>query len=335
MNFTDVKLSARTLDLGLMSNWTITSWPTSVREEPQDLDEIHDPPLKIWPSKFGSIGITANWFGDDKYGFPSFFADSLNERGLSCSLLVLDNTGYQEKSDDDDITNVFAGLFCFYVAQSYDNVYDLRATLPSIRIWGPDALAQHFIVRDASGASLIVEVVGGEQFVYLDLNDGVETFGVTTNEPTFDYHLMNVKHYEWKRNTLARQSVATPGNFYPEERLLRVHMMRSGMQEMGLMDTGAVNFQNAFSLTVQVLNTVTVPQGYQYGTDSGSEEGDADHSCWGVVRDHLTPALYWRDATNPSFRKIEVAPLLEHGGRRRAMKLEEGPYFTDLTRAMK
>ena len=54
-----------------------------------------------------------------------------------------------------------------------------------------------------------------------------------------------------------------------------------------------VEFQDAFSLTVQVMNTVTVPQGNQYGTDSGSGEGNGDHSCWGLVRDHKEPALYW------------------------------------------
>lgn len=54
-----------------------------------------------------------------------------------------------------------------------------------------------------------------------------------------------------------------------------------------------MSFQQAFSLTVQVMNTVTVPQGDQYGTDSGSGEGNADHSCWGLVRDHQEPALYW------------------------------------------
>ena len=55
------------------------------------------------------------------------------------------------------------------------------------------------------------------------------------------------------------------------------------------------DFQQAFSLTVQVMNTVTVPQGLQYGTDSGSTsgEGDADHTCFGIVRDHKEPAIYW------------------------------------------
>ncbi|KAJ1385758.1 nucleophile aminohydrolase, partial [Ochromonadaceae sp. CCMP2298] len=318
MNFTDFRLSARTLDLGLMSNWTITSWPTSASllDEEQQID---NPPLAFWPSKFGALGITANWFGDEHYGFPSLFADSLNERGLSCSLLTLDKTEYQQKSADK--TNVFAGLFCFYAVQNYESVHDLQQSLPSIAIWGPDALAQHFVVRDSSGASLVIELVGGMQYVYLDSNDGIGGYGITTNEPTFDFHLTNVAHYEWKRG-LARQAVAVPGNFYPEERFLRTHMVRSGMQQMGLMDTH--DFQQAFSLTTQVLNTVTVPQGYQWGTDSGSSEGDADHSNWGLVRDHAEPAIYWRDASNPTFRKISLAPLLQ-GGKRRAMQLESGP----------
>lgn len=58
--------------------------------------------------------------------------------------------------------------------------------------------------------------------------------GVFTNEPTFDWHQKNIEHYEWKR-TLARQAVAVPGNFYPEERFLRAYMVKSGMQDMGLM----------------------------------------------------------------------------------------------------
>ena len=57
-----------------------------------------------------------------------------------------------------------------------------------------------------------------------------------TNEPTFDWHQQNIEHYEWKR-TLARQAIAVPGNFYPEDRFLRAYMMKSGMQDMGLMGT--------------------------------------------------------------------------------------------------
>jgi hypothetical protein len=40
-------------------------------------------------------------------------------------------------------------------------------------------------------------------------------------------------------------------------RFLRIHMVKAGMEESGDVDTS--DFQQAFSLTTQVLNTVTVP----------------------------------------------------------------------------
>eukprot|EP00604_Paraphysomonas_vestita_P001084 CAMPEP_0174818308 /NCGR_PEP_ID=MMETSP1107-20130205/972_1 /TAXON_ID=36770 /ORGANISM="Paraphysomonas vestita, Strain GFlagA" /LENGTH=102 /DNA_ID=CAMNT_0016029987 /DNA_START=628 /DNA_END=933 /DNA_ORIENTATION=+ len=101
-----------------------------------------------------------------------------------------------------------------------------------------------------------------------------------TNEPTFDWHLENIKHYEWKR-TLARQAVAVPGGYYPEDRFLRVHMIKSGMQAYNLFET--TDYQTAISYTSQVLNSVTVPMGEQYGTDTGDLSGEGslpDHTIW-------------------------------------------------------
>lgn len=330
MNFTNYKMSARTLDLGLNRNWTITTWSRGKISSEQTKQ-----PLAFWPAKYGTVGLTANWFGDDHWGFPSLFGDSLNEKGLSCSLLTLINSQYEEK--DESKTNIFAGLFCHYVAQTYTNVYDLKDALLNIAIWGPDPLSQHFVVRDASGASLIIELVGGKQHVYLDTNDGVNGYGIMTNEPTFDWHLENVKHYEWKR-TLARQSVAVPGNFYPEERFMRVHMVKSGMEDQGLFSSEEVTYQQAFALTAQVLNTVLVPMGDQYGTDSGetSGEGDADHSVFSIIRDHASPALYWQDAFNPTFRRLALKDVdFSPAAPRRQIKLEDGPYFVDMAASFK
>jgi penicillin V acylase-like amidase (Ntn superfamily) len=303
MNFTNFKLSARTLDLGTMSNWTITKWPRFLSApENAHWSSSHLTPqggavakrlesLINWPSKFGTLGVSANWIGDERFGFPIFFGESLNEKGLSCSLLTLVDTQYEDR--DSTKENVFAGTFCHYIAQNYESVVDIKNNLENMRIFGPDLLAQHFIIRDANGLSLVIEMVGGQKKAYLDTNDGKNFFGITTNEPTLDWHLENVRHYQWKR-TLARQSVAIPGNFYPEERFLRVHMIRDGMQTAGLM-AETTDYQVAVGLTAQVLNSVTVPQGNQYGTDSGdsSGEGDGDHTSWAVIRDHATPALYW------------------------------------------
>lgn len=68
--------------------------------------------------------------------------------------------------------------------------------------------------------------------LYEDANDGSSGFGVFTNEPAFAWHLENVKHLEWKK-TMARSAVAVPGGFYPDERYLRLHMLKQGLPAPG------------------------------------------------------------------------------------------------------
>lgn len=188
---------------------------------------------------------------------------------------------------------ITSGVFCQWATGLFSNVIDLKDALSDVSIWGPDIVGEHFILHDKNGASLVIEIVDGEQRVYLDLNDGVSGYGIMTNEPEFDWHLKNIEHYEWKR-TLARQAIEIPGGYYPEQRYLRTYMIKEGMEAMGLND--ATSFQDAFSLTSQVLNVVTVPMGEQYGTDTGESSGEgggADHTMWGIIRDHSNPSLYW------------------------------------------
>lgn len=324
MNFTNFKLSGRTLDLSFDRNWTITSWPVS------ETNEVKSQPLVDWGSKYGALAITGNWFGDDKWGFPSLFGDSINEKGLSCSLLTLIDTQYEEK--DSKKYNVFAGLFCFFAAQTFANVNELQQALADIAIWGPDGLAQHFIVKDATGATLVIELKGGEQQVYLDKNDGTDGFGVVTNEPTFDWHLENIKHHEWKKSR-TRAAVTIPGTFYPDDRYLRAHMLKAGMQDLGLMQK-VKSFQFAFSLTAMVLDSVYVPIGYNFGTDSYNDY-EADHSQFALIRDHKDPSFYWRDIYNPTFRKIRLADVdTTPGAPQMTIKMEKGPFFIDMVDEM-
>ncbi len=291
---------------------------------------LPSPLSETYKALYGVAAISGNWFGDEKYGFPSFFADSINEKGLSCGMQTLVGTKYQERSKSPLKENVFAGNFCFWATRQFQSVQEVMDTLAKVSIWGPDVLAQHFILHDSTGALLVVEAVDGEQRVYLDLKNGI-----ATNEPTFDWHSNNVDHYNWKR-TLTRQAVAVPGSWYPEERFLRLYMVKSGMADL-LKTTN--NFQVAFSLAAQCLNVVTVPMGDQFGTDSGtsSGEGEGDHTIFGLVRDHVTPTLYWRDAYNPTFRRIRLQDLdFTEGAPKKSIVLESSAseFFIDVLHEM-
>lgn len=167
-------------------------------------------------SVYNSVGISGNWFGDDKKLLPSLFGDALNDQGLSCSMQTLVDSEYE--AYDMGKKNIFYGTFCQYAVQMYGTVAEAAESMESITIYGPPIIEEHFILHDATGASLVIELIGGEKKLYMDLNDGGETgYGIMTNEPQLSYHLTNVEHYEWKRS-LARQAVAVPGGWYPEER---------------------------------------------------------------------------------------------------------------------
>ena len=80
--------------------------------------------------------------------------------------------------------------------------------------------------RGASGGDVVAKL--GLQ-VYDDFNDeGVTGWGVMTNEPTFDWQVENVRHFKWKQN-LGREATTMPGTWYPDDRFLRVHLVKDGM----------------------------------------------------------------------------------------------------------
>jgi penicillin V acylase-like amidase (Ntn superfamily) len=71
-------------------------------------------------------------------------------------MLTLVNTKYEEPSPIHQ--NIFAGSFCHFVSQSYAQAEDVLEDINRIRIYGPEALAMHFLIRDANGISVIIEV---------------------------------------------------------------------------------------------------------------------------------------------------------------------------------
>lgn len=52
----DIKLSARTNDLGNMCNWTVTTWPAKSEIK----SAVEDVSFR-WTSKYNTVGISGNW----------------------------------------------------------------------------------------------------------------------------------------------------------------------------------------------------------------------------------------------------------------------------------
>lgn len=328
------RMSSRTMDLSGDLDWIIHAFPRGQASEVLGTR---------WTSSYGYVAFTPksteilrHRFNLDAIDVGVFaardvVAEGMNTEGLSCGFLTLEDSKFQSFDLLHPQRNVFSMSLCKWVLENFATVDEVQAALPRMRF--VFNTGQHFVIQDAGQKSIVVEFIDGEQLIHEDLNDGVETFGIMTNEPRFEWQLQNVKHFQWKCE-LARSSVSVPGNWYPDERYLRIHLVKSGIERTKQPTT----YRQAVANTVAVLNSVTVPMGDIPGTDSGSSsgEGKGDHTQWGLIRDHRNREVYIRSETNPSFRRINLADLaLAEGDPVLTMEIEEDPFYIDVSSAFK
>eukprot|EP00656_Telonema_subtile_P017853 TRINITY_DN19629_c0_g1_i1.p1 TRINITY_DN19629_c0_g1~~TRINITY_DN19629_c0_g1_i1.p1 ORF type:complete len:344 (-),score=59.14 TRINITY_DN19629_c0_g1_i1:213-1244(-) len=309
------RLSARTMDFGT-SIFKLRTLPVG---SPL-------PSAAGGASAYGAVISVQEQTFTNASGYPIAEA-GLNTQGLSCDLHALVNSSYPNKSNTPKDLDLF--LFCTWALTNFKTAGDVKTALETgqVHLWSPAVqVGVHFVVRDSLGRGLVVEFIEGQTTLHQDNNDSGETgYGVFTNEPPYPWHVANVKHYRWKQ-TMARPATAIPGAYYPDERFLRIHLMKSAMPK-------PASYQQAIQQALQVLNTVTVPQGDQMGTDSGFGEGLADHTHYAHIYDHLNAVLYWRDSSNLQLQRIELSQMdLVLGAAVKAVEYHNSmPFFNNAT----
>ena len=283
-------LSVRTMDLGTPIDFVVATSPirTKLVGRSRSTPEV---------STVGFVGMVPHVAGLDADGM---ITAGLSEAGVSCDEQTLIGTQYAAKTNTPH--DLEASYFCQWVLGTSTSVHEVKQALlnGSTVVVGDaitnDSNGQHWSVRDKTGASIVVEYIHGTPRVYDDGNDeGVTGFGIMTNEPQWPWHVANVQHYMWKQ-TMARSATVIPGNYYPDERFLRIHLIKSGLPTPA--SHGAAMMQ-----AVHVLNTITVPMGAQMGTDSGAGEGQGDHTLFGVIYDHANSTMYFRSVTNQNLQR--------------------------------
>eukprot|EP00658_Telonema_sp_P-2_P016167 TRINITY_DN16262_c0_g1_i13.p1 TRINITY_DN16262_c0_g1~~TRINITY_DN16262_c0_g1_i13.p1 ORF type:complete len:363 (-),score=72.48 TRINITY_DN16262_c0_g1_i13:196-1284(-) len=334
MNYTKVPytLSVRTMDLGGSLEWTMHSFPRGLNSHVLGM---------AWTSKYGYVGFTPGTLQALNTRIPldglnlglfsarDVVSDGLNEAGLSCGFLTLTEAKFEKLNPLKPNHNLFSYSVCKWALEQFETVEQVADALAGVQVWWGSKL--HFALVDADQNMLVVEYLDGERQLRFDSNDDTHGFGIMTNEPAYDWQIRNVQHLEWKR-TLARSAVSIPGNFYPDERFLRVHLMKQAIERTAQ----PVGYREAVAKAVAIVNTVTVPMGDIPGTDSGSGsgEGSGDHTQWGVIRQHdRSNATYLlRSQTNPSWRRIELGQLdLDQGSPIKSMQIEDDPWYLDVT----
>ncbi|HTN75626.1 MAG TPA: choloylglycine hydrolase family protein [Pirellulaceae bacterium] len=259
-----------------------------------------------WETKYGVVGANA-------FGLPQV-VDGLNEHGLAVNLFYFPGYAkYQEIPAGGENDAIAPWELGTYLLGTCGTVKEAVAAAKSVRV-GNVVQAQmgmvppvHFVVTDASGASVVVEYVAGELQIHAN------PLGVMTNAPSFDWHMTNLNNYVnlFTENESARNvdgvelrgfgqgtgMLGLPGDFTPPSRFVRAAAFSKAALPV---ETSAQGVLQAF----HILNNFDIPQGIARTTAHGKI--DADYTMWTGASDLTQLRYYFRTHSNSQIRMVDL-----------------------------
>lgn len=127
---------------------------------------------------------------------PVTFADGVNEMGLAAAVLYFPGFAQYDDIDlEDDKINITALELIKFLLSTCASVEEVSYVLPTIRLVGiEDAVTKsiaplHWIIADKSGECMVIEKMADGLHL---LNN---PWGVLSNSPYFEWHIMNLRNY--------------------------------------------------------------------------------------------------------------------------------------------
>ncbi len=292
-----------------------------------------------WTATSGTGGEPLTWSNHlgfvalNFFGFDDYFADGLNEAGLSVGTLWLPETRLPTAPPEGTGPAIDFINLAGWLLGTCETVAEVKTALGSARIWDapvgmlwpqdrpmPEALkpltnwtaTEHLSIHDAHGNDLVVEFVDEQMHLYDN------HAGVLTNSPVYPWHVTNLRNYigltnveDKPYNLLGMPVVATgngtgllgmPGDVTPPSRFVRATVMTQTVKQ-------AKDARDAVNQAFHSLDLVSVPR---YLAASG------DYTQWYVVRDHDRKVLYVRtyDGWGTDVHDLAALGVADDGPRR-------------------
>lgn len=264
-----------------------------------------------WTTKYGATGMNG-------LGVPVLI-DGMNEAGLAGGLLYLPALAqFQKVTPAEAKTSIASFELLTWVLTNFASVAEVKAALPKIKVSeAPQvvfktAVPVHMTVHDASGASLVVEYVGGELHMYDNPTS------ILTNAPTFDWHItnlgnyLNLSAYDPKALKIGSLTIAPPstgagatgipGAMSSPARFVRAFLYSRAAPTL---PTTTDTVVNAF----HILNNFDISPGI-IRTDASAAAGGGvtgiETTEWSVVADTKTRRYYVRTYGDSQTRVIDL-----------------------------
>ena len=263
-------------------------------------------------AKYASVGM--NGLG------MNILMDGVNEKGLAAGLFYFPGSaGYMEYTAEDASKTVAPWELGSWMLENFASVAEVRAGLKDIVVPAV-VLAQwksspevHYVVRDTSGTSIAVEIIGGEIKVF------DAPLGVMTNSPTYDWHMTNLNNYtNLTVNNVPPAKIGSvalpgfgqgsgmlglPGDFTPPSRFVRAVAFS---QSMPMEETGRDTVLQAF----HILNNFDIPKGASRSPEKDAHGNIvADYTLWTSAIDLSTQEYFFRTFENSQIRSVKLSDL--------------------------
>lgn len=258
----------------------------------------------------GGVEYTTKYASIEFYSLDAAVADVMNEKGLTGSALLLEESYYPDpvsgKIDVSPINILTYFVSSFATVQEIvDIIYDINilpVLIPEISDSGliqavsdPHVVPLHYAFSDKTGDNLIIEILGGEVKIYHG-----KDHNVLTNDPNYEMmrYLTDVMYYK------AHNTIETWDRF------------AASKQYLADMESREVAGQN---------NILLAMRGLLAQMNDGTDETDKTYNnevyptVWGVVADQTSCTYYvsyynkWHteiyDFQSFDVNKAEIVPL--------------------------
>ncbi len=262
-----------------------------------------------YKSKYAAIGAIA--FTDVK------ILDGLNEAGLAVGAFYFpDFAEYTPVTSDNQSKGMSPGDFPNWLLTQFASIGEVRDAIESEAVvitptvlegWGPHTPPFHYVVYDKTGASIVIEPVGGR----LVIHDN--PIGAMSNSPTFDWHMTNLRNYvglkpqnvppvtiggeTFKQLGQGSGMLGLPGDFTPPARFVRaaifsITAIPSDTTEKGIQQV------------LHILNNFDIPVGVAREESEGVMH--FDYTMLTTARDPQSLRYYYKSYDDQTIRMIDL-----------------------------
>ena len=281
-----------------------------------------------WKSKYGFIGINA---------FGAMWVDEgMNEHGLTCGYLELDETRYPSVNKSDYNRSMAVTDLCMWLLGNFKTTDEVVSDYYNIKVWGNKIpvlnieMGLHIPIHDANGHNLVIEFLDGEVALYENI------LGILTNDPSLFYQWNNLGRY----NSLTPNETdviingdiirpngdglqGLPGSFSSADRFVRIATLIRYLE-------GLNTASDAVIVAANILNSVNIIKGISRDVDKGKTTFETTH--WTTIKDLTNKIFYYRNGDGVLraiyLNKINFNPSIDHSS---LVIKDSKPFVLDMT----